>query len=251
VSNILRDAENLERLLAERAAHSLFQPIVTLDGGTLVAYEALGRGTATYLPSSPGSLFEVASSVGREQALSRLLREGALEQARAAGLALPLFLNLHPAEFSGVEWLAELRDALGLQPSIDLVIELSEQLEMPAASLRALRADLDAIGVRLAYDDFGAGLARINELAEAPAHFLKFDYALIHGLDEAGEAKRGLVGALVDAARSLGMTTLAEGIEAEGEAQVCRELGFELGQGYLFGRPAPLPEVRADTRGAK
>lgn len=245
VSSILRDAESLERLLVERAAHSLFQPIVSLASGATVAYEALGRGLAANLPDSPGSLFEVATSVGREQALSRLLREGALEQARTSGLALPLFLNIHPTELSGAEWMAELRDALSGQPPIDLVIELSEHLAVPAESLRALRADLDALGVRLAYDDFGAGLARINELAEAPAHFLKFDYALIHELDRAGEAKHGLVGALVDAAKELGMVTLAEGIETAGEAAICRALGFELGQGYLLGRPGPLPNPRA------
>lgn len=244
LSSLLREAESLKRLLAERSVVIHFQPIVALADGATVAYEALGRGAAGDLPSSPFELFKLAASIGSERELSRLLRQAAADAARAAGLTLPLFVNIHPAELAGGELVAELRAAAGHATRLDLVLELSEHYAGHVDSLRGLRGDLDALGMRLAYDDFGAGLARINELAEAPAHFLKFDAALVAGLDQAGDAKRRLVGTLVAAARELGMVTLAEGIETEPEAATCRELGFELGQGYHFGRPAPLAAGR-------
>jgi len=238
LSSLLREAEGLRRLLAERAVAIHFQPIVSLADGSTVALEALGRGASEAAPRAPYELFKIAGSIGAERELSGLLRQSAAAAARAAGVKLPIFVNIHPAELASGELLAELRAGDVRQP---LVLELSEHYGGDAATLRGLRDELDALGLRLAYDDFGAGLARINELAEAPAHYLKFDAALVAGIDRAGDAKRRLVGTLVAAARELGMVTLAEGVETAEEAAVCRELGFELGQGYFWGRPEPLP----------
>ncbi len=97
-----------------------------------------------------------------------------------------------------------------------------------------------SLGVGLAYDDFGAGTARINELAEAPADYLKFDAALVRELDRAPETKRRLLTALLDSAHDLGMTPIAEGVETPAEREACRQTGFRLAQGFLLGRPAPL-----------
>jgi EAL domain-containing protein (putative c-di-GMP-specific phosphodiesterase class I) len=238
--SLLREAEGLKRLIAERAVAIHFQPIVSLADGATVALEALGRGASDSAPRAPYELFKIAASIGAERELSRLLRQSAAQAARAAGVALPIFVNIHPAELESGELIVELRAAAAGGARQQLVLELSEHYGGDATTLRGLRGELDALGLRLAYDDFGAGLARINELAEAPAHYLKFDAALVAGLDRAGDAKRRLVGTLVAAARDLGMVTLAEGVETAEEAAVCRELGFELGQGYFWGRPAPL-----------
>jgi len=240
LGNLLRDAESLKRMIAERSVRAVFQPIVALASGERVACEALGRGLAGGAPAAPFALFKIAAAIGCERELSCLFRGVAVESARRGGLSLPLFVNIHPAELADGELVDELARLRAERPGLELVLELSEHFEARPGQLRELRAALDEAGVRLAYDDFGAGLARINELAEAPAHFLKFDAALVVGLDRAGAAKRRLVGALVAAARDLGMRTVAEGVEREDEADVCRALGFELGQGYLFGRPEPL-----------
>jgi len=244
LGSLIHDAEQLQRVLDERSVKAVFQPIVDLRSGDTVALEALGRGLATEVPPSPYELFEIAAAIGRERELSRLFRTVAADEVWEAGIGLPLFVNIHPAELVGDELLNELRELDGQRPGFNLVLEISEQYAGRPADLRSLRSDLDALGLRLAYDDFGAGLARINELAEAPAHFLKFDAALVTGIDRAGDAKRRLVRALVAAARDLGMATLAEGIESPAEAEVCRDLGFELGQGFHFGRPAPLADER-------
>ena len=70
--------------------------------------------------------------------------------------------------------------------------------------------------------------------------FRSFDLQLVQGLGQASNERRRVVGALVAMVRDLGVIPLAEGVELQKEADVCRELGFELAQGYLFGRPAPI-----------
>lgn len=245
LGSMIRDAESLKRMIAERSVRAVFQPIVELASGAVVACEALGRGLADETRMAPFELFKIAAAVGCERELSRLFRGVAVDAAWDGGLGMPLFVNIHPAELADGGLVEELRRFGDERPGLELVLELSEHFAARPERLRELRAGLDELGLRLAYDDFGAGLARINELAEAPAHFLKFDAALVSGLDRAGAPKRRLVGALVAAARDLGMRTVAEGIEREDEAEVCRELGFELGQGFFFGRPAPLDGKRS------
>ena len=96
--------------------------------------------------------------------------------------------------------------------------------------------------MHLAYDDFGAGRARLNELGEAPPDYLKFDIGLIRNIDRAPVRKQKLLEGLVKMAQELGIHAVAEGVESEAEAATCRELGFPMAQGYHFGRPAPIED---------
>ena len=95
----------------------------------------------------------------------------------------------------------------------------------------------------LAYDDFGAGQARLLELAEAPPHYLKFDRRFVSGLDHAPLPKRRLLQSLVALARELHVRTVAEGVETAGERQACHDLGFTHAQGFAIARPRPLDPV--------
>ena len=95
----------------------------------------------------------------------------------------------------------------------------------------------------LAYDDFGAGQARLLELAEAPPHYLKFDRKFVTNIDQAPSSRRRLLASLVAAARELLVKTVAEGVETEAEAEVCSKLGFTHAQGYYFGRPTAMDEL--------
>jgi len=116
-----------------------------------------------------------------------------------------------------------------------------EACAVDAATIKLLRLVLDGLGMRLAYDDFGAGQARLHELVEARPDYLKFDRKLVAGLDVASTDRQQLVESLVLMSRQLGIVTLAEGIETAGEAEACRRMGFELMQGYFFGRPMSKP----------
>ena len=105
---------------------------------------------------------------------------------------------------------------------------------------------LATLGIRFAFDDFGAGQARLLELAEVPAHYVKFDMSLIRGLPRANERKRQLVQDLVKMVYAAGAASLAEGVETEEEASICIDMGFEFIQGYLTGRPIPAESLSAD-----
>jgi EAL domain-containing protein (putative c-di-GMP-specific phosphodiesterase class I) len=97
----------------------------------------------------------------------------------------------------------------------------------------------------LAFDDFGAGQARIAELAEIRPDHLKFDRRIITGLDVADPSRRRFVQSLIQAVHDLGILALAEGIETQGEFEVCRDLGFETAQGFYLGLPESVETLRS------
>ena len=101
--------------------------------------------------------------------------------------------------------------------------------------------------MQLAYDDFGAGQARLLELTEVPPDVLKFDRGLIQNIDSASRPRLEIIRGLVGVAKSMEITTLAEGVETEAEHQVCLELGFDQGQGFLYGRPAADIQTAANA----
>ena len=228
--------EVLEQGLVE--AH--VQPLVRADG-SLFGYELLGRCTHPTEQLHPGKLFALAASTGREVELSRLLRRRSFEQASAAGLREPLFFNNHPEECRDMDaLLAEISDLRQLHPDLKLVFEVHEAAVTDLEEMAHVRQTLRELGIQLAYDDFGAGQARLLELAEVPADFLKFDMGLIQGLNSRESGKFRLLKALSELVHGFGIRTLAEGIETEVEAGLCRELGIHLYQGFLFARPRPI-----------
>jgi EAL domain-containing protein (putative c-di-GMP-specific phosphodiesterase class I) len=120
-------------------------------------------------------------------------------------------------------------------PGRQLTLELHESAVTHPGRVLELRAALADAGMSLAYDDFGAGQARLLELSEAPPDFLKLSMRLIHGIDTAPPSRHRVLGSLVALARELGTRTIAEGIETPAEAAACASLGFDLAQGYHFG----------------
>ena len=240
VSGTRQLAELLERGLTA----PVFQPIVSLPGGAIEAYEVLGRGTHPELPSSPKELFRIAETLDRAAELSRLFRRRAVELLVAAGAELPrLFLNTHPSELGRPELLESLRGLRGIGPNLDLAIEIHEGALAEPQVIAELKRDLDSLGMRLAFDDFGLG-ERILQLAEVPPHYLKFDISMVKDIVKAPPSKRRLLAMLMAAAREVSAVPIAEGIENEMEASVCSSAGFTLAQGYLFGQPLPLAALR-------
>ena len=234
----------LKELLRDGAITTVFQPIVLMSGGRPTAYEVLGRGRHPGLPETPLELFRIAESMGAEAELSRLFRRKAVELVRHRTDLPTLFLNTHPAELSGPGLLESLEELRGLAPHLDLALEIHESVLTRPAALAELRTLLSESNIGLAYDDFGAGQARLLELSEAPPHYLKFDRRFVAGIDGPDLAnRRRLLRSLVGIAHDLRVKTVAEGIETEGEAQACREIGFSHGQGFHLGRPIPADQL--------
>jgi EAL domain-containing protein (putative c-di-GMP-specific phosphodiesterase class I) len=232
----------VRQLIDTGAVAICFQPLVTLPGGRVAAYEALGRGRFPGLPEGPVELFDLAGTLGPEaQAeLSRLFRRRAVELVRDRPDPPRLFLNTHPVELERPGLLESLESLRAYAPGVDLVLEIHESALAQVDFITWLRNKLSEINVGLAYDDFGAGQARLFELAEAPPHYLKFDRRFVTGIDHAPTSRQRLVASLVAAARELLVKTVAEGVETPEEAAACMRAGFSHAQGYHFGRPAPV-----------
>jgi EAL domain-containing protein (putative c-di-GMP-specific phosphodiesterase class I) len=230
----------LRELLEDGLVTMVFQPIILLPLGTTAAYEALGRGRHPRLPESPLELFRVAESIGAEAELSRLFRRKAVELAREQKNLPTVFLNTHPIELERPGLLESLEELREIAPQLDLALEIHESVLTRPAAISELRALLLERNIALAYDDFGAGQARLLELAEAPPHYLKFDRRFVSGLDQAPVSKRRLLHSLLSLARDLLVKSVAEGIETPAESQACADIGFTHAQGFHLGRPRPL-----------
>lgn len=229
-----------DTLLRDRLVQAWCQPIVQADG-TAFGFELLGRGAHPDLDASPGALFQLAEALDQAVELSELLRERCFADAGRQSLAGPLFFNSHAAESREPERLLDqLRRLRSEHPDLDLVFEVHETAVTDLARMAKFRAELTELGIALAYDDFGAGQARLRELVEVPPDYLKFDIALVRGITEAHSARRTVLETLHRMIHDLGIRTLAEGIEDAATAAVCREIGIELLQGFHFGRPRPV-----------
>ena len=233
----------IRELLRRRLVTTYLQPIVHLRSGRVAAYEALGRGRHPGLPEDPVRLFETAGQIGQEAQirLSQLFRRTAVEQVRDLLDPPVLFLNTYPAELRQPGLVESLEELRACAPRLELVLEIHESALSLADVICTLRERLLKANVTLAYDDFGAGQARLFELAEAPPHYLKFDRVLVAGLNHAPMSRQRLVASLVAAAHELAVQTVAEGVETAAEAEACLRAGFTYAQGYHFGRPVPAP----------
>ena len=231
----------LQTLLDEKAIRAMFQPIVGMDG-SLYGYEVLGRGSRPDLPVSPMDLFRIAESMpGKDVELSEVMREVGVAQACAQSTAFRMFVNTHPAELKHTDRLLQkMAMVRNLFPDLPMVMEIHEDAITDVSLMKRVANELVAMNVELAYDDFGAGQARLMGMIEVPVRYVKFDIALIRGLHNAPESKRKMVAALVAMTRAMGIQALAEGVEGEGELALCRQMNFDLAQGYYFGKPDPL-----------
>ena len=238
-----------EKLMQQDAIVPHYQPIVAMGNQALVGAELLGRSRLVGL-QNPASMFKAAQQFDREVELSRLLRKVGLKAADFLSESRPLFVNTHPLEVGSTQLLKSLEEIRRADPMRSIVLEIHEAAVTSPGRLAELRGELTQLDMGLAYDDFGAGQTRLRELVDVQPDFLKFDMGLIRDIDTASESKRHTVKSLVAIALDLGITTLAEGVETEGEHAVCLDIGFELGQGYYYGKPTSDREWVKTRRGA-
>ena len=235
--SIIRGSRLLRELIAREAVTIAFQPIVDLRSHTIVGYEALGRGNFPGLARSPALLLSLADQCDLSIALSELFRRAAIAKSSRLPAGAKLFVNVHARELSNpgfYESLHALRRQL--PPGRPLVIEIAESSVTDIDAMARHKSVFEMLGFEFAYDDFGAGQARLLELADSPPNYLKIDMSVIHGIEQA-KSRQDVVQALLQVVGALGVRIVAEGIESEEVAVICRQLGCHLGQGYLFGRP--------------
>jgi EAL domain-containing protein (putative c-di-GMP-specific phosphodiesterase class I) len=247
----------LQEILLTDEITTLFQPVVDLQRGGILGYEALSRGPAGTAQQSPINLFAAAAEADLVFELDRHCRWRALRSSRELPRTAKLFLNVFPAsmydpDFQGAS-LIRLLEGLGLAPD-RIVLEISEKyaIENYTLFVESLH-NLTNMGFTIAVDDIGAGYSGLEKIAHLNPRYLKFDMQLVRDID-ASYVRREMARALKAFADKMESTIIAEGIEREGELKTCVELGIDYGQGYLLGRPAEgftaatLPAVPAKAR---
>ncbi len=220
----------------ERAFGSLwvaYQPIVRASDQSVFAYEALMRSAEPDLPN-PQAVLKAAERVERLAELGATMRRlTASDVASAADCVF--FVNLHPEDLCD-EALYDPKSPLTCLAQ-RVVLEITERASLGhIRNLRDRVARLRALGFRIALDDLGAGYAGLTSFTQLEPEFVKLDMELIRGI-HLHEMKRKIVRSMVELCHDMGKCIVAEGIETEDERRVVVELGCDLLQGYLLGRP--------------
>ncbi|WP_312481536.1 putative bifunctional diguanylate cyclase/phosphodiesterase [Stutzerimonas nitrititolerans] len=227
-----------------------YQPQVCFSDGRLRGVEALARWSHPRLGDiSPARFIVLAEQCGLIDALGRwVLREACRQLAdwRRRGLAVPaISINLSPSNFHDPGLPATIAHMLalhGLRPD-ELMLEITESVLMDTtpAFLKILR-EVHELGVLLSMDDFGTGFSSLSHLHRLPVQELKLDRSFVFDLEHDG-ASRTLSDAVLHLGESLQLSVVAEGIETEAQRRILMQLGYQVGQGYLFSAPLPSAEL--------
>ncbi len=244
--------EQLRAVLRHDQIRSVYQPIVELATEEVVAYEALARGPVGSRLETPAALFAAADEGGLLQELDAACQQAALDGAVRGGLGgdLMLFVNVEPG-LLGAAKLPPLEAARrAASKHFRLVLEISERavLDRPAALLDMVR-EARAEGWLLAVDDVGVNPESLSLLPLIDPDVVKLDMTIVQGRPTRATGR--LLTAVLAQCERTGTTILAEGIETDAHRARAIGLGATLGQGWLFGRPAPLlPAVHRSSKGS-
>ena len=239
----------LRRAVERREWELHYQPIVELGTGAIRGVEALVRWRTEdgeLIP--PNEFIPIAEELGLIEAIGDWVVEELVRQDqvwRVEGLHLEMGFNLSPRQFwqpDLAERILSQLDARRMDPT-NVVVEITETSAMRDPDRAAsVLWDLHARGLRLALDDFGTGYSSMSRLRNLPVDVLKIDRSLVSQVDLDHQAAK-IVAAFIQLGHGLGMTTLAEGIETEGEWRFLAEEGCQLGQGFYFSRPVPAAVI--------
>lgn len=225
-----------------------FQPKVDLLTGRVIGAEALARWIKPDRTMvSPGRFIPAAEENGLIGAISEIiLRDACWKAADWAreGFPLSVAINISPLQFADERFTDKILRAMsdaGLSPDrVELEITESVALENPERALRLLEP-LRAIGVKVSLDDFGCGHSSLASLTRLPFDIIKIDQQFVRALAKDRHAP-AIIEMILAMAASLDYTVVAEGIEAEAEADFLRRRGCQIGQGFLWGAAMPAPE---------
>jgi len=246
--------DELERAVERGEIDVAYQPIVRLDSGEVVAFEALARWTHPERGSvSPMEFVPIAEDTGLIIPLGQLVIERACQRLAVWLAANPqatwkMCINLSARQLLAPDLVTSVRAAAaeaGLEPS-SLILELTESVLL-ADSERVLRRlhRLKDLGVQIAIDDFGTGYSSLSYLQRVPFDILKIDRAFVATLRHE-DPQTTLVRTIMDLGRTLGRTAIAEGIEEQVELDGLLALGCELGQGVHFGGAVDATTLERD-----
>ena len=236
-----------ERLISDGGLYPHFQPLVVLEDQSRIGYEVLGRSRLFGL-QTPQEMFHAASQLNLEAQLSEAFRQRGVEIGMAFGPEANLFVNTHPSELDRPEFYDSLRTLRESAPEQSITLEIHEGASTNMTMMRELCAVLSDLEIKLAFDDFGVGRARLVELGEVRPDYLKFDMKLTKNIEHAPAKRQELVALFANLVNNLGIMTLAEGVETRECHDILVQMGFQLGQGFYYGRPSPISKYTRDEQ---
>ena len=234
---------DLRRAIISRDFVAWYQPIIRLADGEVIGHEALLRWQHEKRGMLlPGVFLDLGEDSGLIEQVDWLIYEQVIAGLCRGGRGY-VSVNVSPRHFRSADFTSRL---FGLIEAFDadprrLRLEITEValLDDGPRTLRILQT-LRERGILVQLDDFGTGFSALSYLHRFPITSLKIDQSFIAGLHgPENQSTRALVEGVVSLARTLGIETIAEGIETEAQRQTLLELGCDHGQGYLLGRPAP------------
>ncbi|WP_051973797.1 bifunctional diguanylate cyclase/phosphodiesterase [Cryobacterium sp. MLB-32] len=246
--------EDLREGIARSEFFIYYQPIVALAEGHVVGHEALVRWSH---PSRgllrPEDFLEVAAATGLINDIgAQVLRQVCALLAERPDLPGPISVNVSAVEAAAPGWLASVQGNLtdyDVDPA-RIVIDVTETAALSLTeSARDALAFLRKAGAGIHVDDFGTGPSSISVLRDLPVTGVKLDLRLVQDLTEKESHANTLARGVSGLVKGLRLTGIAEGIETQLQADILRAQGWECGQGYLFGRPAPLPATERELPG--
>jgi diguanylate cyclase (GGDEF)-like protein len=247
----------LQAALDERRIVVHYQPLIDLTSGSVAGFEALARIVEPVGSILPASAFIPAAEASRlivplgTEVLGIACREARRWQPRGLPESrLTVAVNLSGRQFEPGDLMTLVEERLeqtGLDPTC-LHLELTETaiIDLRPDILQQLGRIRD-LGVQIGLDDFGTGYASLTHLRRLPLTFVKIDQTFVQGLETKQDDER-IVSAVVDLAANLGLRSIAEGVETNGQLDRLRELGCDQAQGYLFSRAVPPEDVPAVVR---
>lgn len=245
---MVAELADLRRALENDQVIPCFQPMVELNTGKLAGFEVLARWqhpqNGPVLPENFISLAERNGMIG--QLMSQVLRRAFLS-APVLGENLGLSVNVSPIQLRDLSLPDQIREAAedaGF-PLNRLTVEITESAFLDNLErAKKITGELKLLGCTLALDDFGTGYSSLRHLQELPFDDLKIDRAFVASMMNTRDSRK-IVAAIVGLGHSLGLKTVAEGVETEEQAEALLWLGCGIGQGWLYGRPVPADALAA------
>ncbi|WP_201404057.1 bifunctional diguanylate cyclase/phosphodiesterase [Kaistia sp. 32K] len=231
---------DLRRAMTAGEIVPYYQPLIELHGDRLIGFEVLARWqhpVRGIIP--PTSFIQMAEESGRIGEMFYTLLGRACEDARNWPTDLRLSVNISPTQFAEplmASRILSILDKAGFPPA-RLELEITEStLVDEVSSAREILNTLRNAGISVALDDFGTGYSSLRHLSDLPVDRLKIDRGFVASAQRNGEDWR-IIRAIVQLAGTFNLATTAEGIEAPEILSTLRDMGCDIGQGYLFGRP--------------
>lgn len=213
-----------------------FQPIVNQREREIVGYEALVRSGHPQL-GSPSQLLGAAERLGRVSELGQRIRQHVVQAVSAAPIETSIFINLHAADLNDDNLYSTSSALCPYAPRV--VLEITERSSLERVGDVKSRAEaLRRLGYKIAIDDLGAGYAGLSSFSQLDPDIAKLDMSLVRDID-ASDQKRKIVRSMLEVCtKELGVTVVCEGVETVAERNALAELGSDMQQGYLYGRPS-------------